>query len=573
MTDSRDGSSLADQLSKLTDLRNSGAITQSEFEVAKKRILGMSEVSASPTLPGRAAAPDAPVPTAVPPPMGSGPAAPGDLGHLPTTEVLPDIPAGGFTLGGLHGEDEIRPPAPPGVMRRQPTVDLDPETDLVPVSELDAEPEPELSVQWRPAGEPAPGESPEGTASPPSPAQDAPLDLVGARPPAQDWTARAPAPAPAVAPGYLYTDEGAAERQAVMDLGGSVTRTAWMIGGGLVALVILLLVLSSGFRVWFGGALFVIGVLVALGGAIWLLVEAARASVLWLILYLFVPFANLAFVIVHWSVSRRPFFTYLAGLAMILVGGLLFVHGTGARKCASKDTDTRSGGGAPVLRSMGGGDDDDVGSPPRRRAVRWRPAGGFSCAALQDRVDDCEDEWVDQLEELLKRQGIAAGGSRISVDRPQVAVKQAQTLVFESGELHRCQVATRRGLPVESEWLRGLGACFAQKRCRSFAVCHTKLFLRYIGSLPFSCRFYCNKEMYQCGAQSVAKSLHRQRGYKVALDEDRLDKVRPKLFAKCLGYCKRKLNTPKIREAALQCMFQPTCKGFLECLEPISSDK
>ena len=111
MTDTGDGSKLADQLTKLADLRNSGAITQSEFETAKRRVLGMSEMGATSTLPGRAAAPDAPDPDLAPPPTATGLAGSVDMGQMLATEVLPDIPAGGFSLGGLHGEDD-GPPTP-----------------------------------------------------------------------------------------------------------------------------------------------------------------------------------------------------------------------------------------------------------------------------------------------------------------------------------------------------------------------------------------------------------------------------------------------------------------------------
>jgi hypothetical protein len=56
------------------------------------------------------------------------------------------------------------------------------------------------------------------------------------------------------------------------------------------------------------------------------------------------------------------------------------------------------------------------------------------------------------------------------------------------------------------------------------------------------------------------------------VDDDKLDRFRPQLFANCLDFCGKKLKTHKTREAVLQCIFQPTCKGFLRCLRPIPED-
>jgi len=611
MTDKRDASTLADQLGKLTELRNSGAITQSEFELAKQQVLGVSGLSAAPTLPGRAAAPDAPADEA-PPPTGAGPVVAVELGAMPVTEMLPDIPAGGFTLGGLRGEDDGQPPLPPSPRRPRVNIEPDPAAELELVSRSGADAGPGISLQWIPVGEPETGGSNPGVPGPPDFPDDAPLELsvtdllpdvppavrvepsprpaggapgpipglpgVSAGDPSLELAAsHAPASGlpPAVARGYLYSDGVADEHRALRDLGGSVPRTAWMIGGGLLALMILLLVLSAGARVWFGGTLFVVGALLAIAGSIWLLVEAARTSVLWLILYLFVPFANLAFVIVHWTTAKRPFATNLVGVGMLVLGAVLFTQGSagsgggcGTRTCQKKRGKGASRGSTPI-----GVQDDDGTERARRRAVRWRPGGGFSCAALQERVDDCEDEWVDQLELLLKRPGMPANAMRISVDRPRIAVKQAQALVFERGERHRCEAAQRRKLPVETEWLSAVQGCFALKRCKSFSACHAKVFLGFVGRLPFSCRFACNKELYQCAAEVLGSSLGRQQGFRGRLDEDRLDKARPGLYARCLKRCKRNLRTAETREAVLQCMFQPTCKGFVDCLKPIPPDR
>lgn len=50
-----------------------------------------------------------------------------------------------------------------------------------------------------------------------------------------------------------------------------------------------------------------------------LLVAAYRASAMWLLASLLIPFALFLFVILNWQTTRRPFLLWLAGVGMILV--------------------------------------------------------------------------------------------------------------------------------------------------------------------------------------------------------------------------------------------------------------
>ncbi len=59
-----------------------------------------------------------------------------------------------------------------------------------------------------------------------------------------------------------------------------------------------------------------IAVLAVLVGTVLLLVEAFRESVLWGMAYLFVPFANLVFVVCHWDRAKTGFFVSLGGTVM-----------------------------------------------------------------------------------------------------------------------------------------------------------------------------------------------------------------------------------------------------------------
>lgn len=53
---------------------------------------------------------------------------------------------------------------------------------------------------------------------------------------------------------------------------------------------------------------------------IWLIVVAFRTSVVWGVLYIVVPLASLALVMMHWEQSQTPFLICLAGFAVFGVG-------------------------------------------------------------------------------------------------------------------------------------------------------------------------------------------------------------------------------------------------------------
>jgi hypothetical protein len=69
-------------------------------------------------------------------------------------------------------------------------------------------------------------------------------------------------------------------------------------------------------------ALFYLGSVVALVGAIWLLVVAFKESVWWGLGSIFIPFVSLVFVIMHWQVSKKPFLIQVAGVVLCVVGAL-----------------------------------------------------------------------------------------------------------------------------------------------------------------------------------------------------------------------------------------------------------
>jgi hypothetical protein len=66
--------------------------------------------------------------------------------------------------------------------------------------------------------------------------------------------------------------------------------------------------------------LIVVGALIYVVGAIWLLVAIFRESILWGLGSLLVPLAALIFVILHWDAAKRPLVVGLIGLAIGVFG-------------------------------------------------------------------------------------------------------------------------------------------------------------------------------------------------------------------------------------------------------------
>lgn len=63
---------------------------------------------------------------------------------------------------------------------------------------------------------------------------------------------------------------------------------------------------------------FVLGVALLVVGQLWLVVRAFQHGLGWGLACLFVPFAALAFIVLHWDEAANPFFTSLAGLGCVL---------------------------------------------------------------------------------------------------------------------------------------------------------------------------------------------------------------------------------------------------------------
>ncbi|MDX1972611.1 MAG: hypothetical protein SFY68_08785 [Candidatus Sumerlaeia bacterium] len=69
----------------------------------------------------------------------------------------------------------------------------------------------------------------------------------------------------------------------------------------------------------------VFGGIVAIFGAIWLLLEQFKSGIFWFLACLFIPIVSLIWLVLHWEVGARPFLVYLLGVGLCFVG--LFLGG------------------------------------------------------------------------------------------------------------------------------------------------------------------------------------------------------------------------------------------------------
>jgi MFS family permease len=76
-----------------------------------------------------------------------------------------------------------------------------------------------------------------------------------------------------------------------------------------------------------GGFLSFVGFILGTISGIVLLVFAFQQSVFWGLAYLFIPFAALVFVIMHWQICRKAFLASLLGAILALSGVGLLVFG------------------------------------------------------------------------------------------------------------------------------------------------------------------------------------------------------------------------------------------------------
>ena len=74
-----------------------------------------------------------------------------------------------------------------------------------------------------------------------------------------------------------------------------------------------------------------LGFLLSIVGGIWFLMVAFQDDVMQGILCWFVPFYSLFYLATHWEEEKMPFFTQLAGLALMMFGSCAVGVGAGLR--------------------------------------------------------------------------------------------------------------------------------------------------------------------------------------------------------------------------------------------------
>ena len=72
-----------------------------------------------------------------------------------------------------------------------------------------------------------------------------------------------------------------------------------------------------------GLILFFAGWLMILAGAILIIIEAFKESIIWGIFSILFNPVSLLFVILYWEKAKKPFFTQLQGLILMIAGGFM----------------------------------------------------------------------------------------------------------------------------------------------------------------------------------------------------------------------------------------------------------
>ncbi|MBI3854327.1 MAG: hypothetical protein HY293_01405 [Planctomycetes bacterium] len=72
-----------------------------------------------------------------------------------------------------------------------------------------------------------------------------------------------------------------------------------------------------------GLALLILGIVLALGGHIGIVVAAFREGALWGLGCLLVPIVGLIFVVTHWAETKKPFLFAVAGNVLWIAGAAM----------------------------------------------------------------------------------------------------------------------------------------------------------------------------------------------------------------------------------------------------------
>ena len=79
-----------------------------------------------------------------------------------------------------------------------------------------------------------------------------------------------------------------------------------------------------------GGILLVLGAVMSFVYSIILLVKAFQESIIWGLVYLFVPFGALVFIITNWNKAGKPFLMNVLSIVIAVIGMLMISYAGGS---------------------------------------------------------------------------------------------------------------------------------------------------------------------------------------------------------------------------------------------------
>lgn len=101
-------------------------------------------------------------------------------------------------------------------------------------------------------------------------------------------------------------------------------KVALCIGVVLMISVFLMGLINAEMKALSGLIIFFAGGALVFGGGIWLLVEGFKVSIAWGVGMLLCGFISLGFIFQRWDVAKLPFFTQLAGWALMYLAFSVF---------------------------------------------------------------------------------------------------------------------------------------------------------------------------------------------------------------------------------------------------------
>jgi hypothetical protein len=141
-------------------------------------------------------------------------------------------------------------------------------------------------------------------------------------------------------------------------------------------------------------------------GAVWLLVLAFQESVLWGLLSLFVPCAQLVFVVQHWQKAKRPALLSLGGSGAFMAACLMIYQLNADDKSSSPPA---TAGGAAIAPPSQSGAGVRLAPPPAHTAVPELTGAPVDLSTVMGKARKLANEW-EQDAALVGIEATLVGG-------------------------------------------------------------------------------------------------------------------------------------------------------------------